>query len=279
MARIALLATDYDGTLAQGPVVEVAHFAAFRQRLRLLRQRDRTRWAIVTGRHAPLIPIIREVLLLHGLAPDFMVMEDACIYRRHGMRYWPYWLWNAGIGRRRRSQLLRHRERVRALAAEVAWQYPDATNLARERAIDFWFAFATEADARNVEQRLFAEFAGLPEFFVFRWECEVCLAPTAGTKGEAVARVARACGVAADHVLAIGDGQNDLSMLDGRVARHVACVANATPEVKDIVHRAGGLVAAGEGMVGVLEALDLHVGPRPDATGPAVSAPVPGLGE
>jgi hypothetical protein len=266
IASLGLLATDYDGTLIDQPEPSPAEMMAFRQRLRELRRLCGTRWAVVTGRHLPFIPELRSRLLLHGLLPDFLVMEDACIFQRRGMRYWPFWWWNFGIGRRRRAQLARQRKRVRTLVAEIRALYPDALDLSAGRALDFWFQFGSAADAREVEQRLLTTFADGGDFFVFRWEDEVCLAPTAGTKGEAVRRLATECGLEPEQILAIGDGQNDLSMLDGRAARHVACVANATPEVKRAVERAGGFVAREPALAGVLEAL-AHVGPGADAGG------------
>jgi len=55
-------------------------------------------------------------------------------------------------------------------------------------------------------------------------------------------------------VLAAGDHENDLSMLDGSVTPHVACPGNAYATVRDAVTRAGGYVATAHGPEGTLEA-------------------------
>lgn len=56
-------------------------------------------------------------------------------------------------------------------------------------------------------------------------------------------------------VIAIGDGDNDLGMLDQQYASHIACPSNATEMVKQQVHAQGGYQAKGEASLGVHEAL------------------------
>ena len=53
----------------------------------------------------------------------------------------------------------------------------------------------------------------------------------------------------------MGDGPNDLTMLDGHAAGLPACVGNALEHVKETVRRNRGYVAAGEDLAGVVEAL------------------------
>ena len=60
--------------------------------------------------------------------------------------------------------------------------------------------------------------------------------------------------ISPDHVLAVGDHGNDISMLDGTVTPHVACPGNAYGPTQDAVRRAGGYVAKAHGPVGSLEA-------------------------
>jgi len=60
-------------------------------------------------------------------------------------------------------------------------------------------------------------------------------------------------------VLAAGDHENDLSMLDGRVTPHVACPGNAYPSVREAVQRAGGYVASAHGPEGTLEAFGFYL--------------------
>lgn len=80
-------------------------------------------------------------------------------------------------------------------------------------------------------------------------------------KGVALRELGRMLGIGPEHILAIGDHHNDLSMLDGAHAQHAACPANAIPEVKSAVRAAGGFVAGAPCSLGVVEALR-HYFPR-----------------
>lgn len=228
-------------------------FSVFREQLGTLRRCWQTRWAVVTGRHVEMLPVLRTELFLRGLTPDFMVMEDARIYRRVGRHYLPFLFWNGAISWRRRRQLRRWKRRVQELVAETRVQFPDAQDLALDKVVDYWFRFATEDAACRTEAKLNANFATHPDFFVFRWGLEVCIVPSAGTKGEAVARLGHTLRIAAEQILTVGDGQNDIPMLDGSCAGQVGCVANAHPDVQAAVLRAGGWVATGEAIAGVNE--------------------------
>ena len=258
--RIALIGTDFDGTVFAGgdTMAAAEHYRAFRGQLQHLRGAFGTHWAVVTGRHVSAMPLLLNELLMHGLSPDFMVMEDARIYRRRGSRFRPFWWWNFSIWLRRRRQLARHRERVRATMASIQAEHPTAVSMGGNRMIDLWYEFDADGAAMAVERRLLDQFAGESDFFVFRWGREVCLAPTAGTKGEAVRRLASELGAHRREVFTVGDGQNDISMLDPVAAGLIACVANAQDEVRVAVERAKGFIASGQHIAGVVEALHFY---------------------
>jgi hydroxymethylpyrimidine pyrophosphatase-like HAD family hydrolase len=76
-------------------------------------------------------------------------------------------------------------------------------------------------------------------------------------KGAALAELARLVEIPRENIFAAGDHHNDISMLDGKFAAMPACPANAIPEVKEVVRKAGGYVAQREHGAGVHEAL-LH---------------------
>lgn len=63
-------------------------------------------------------------------------------------------------------------------------------------------------------------------------------------KGNALQAFADAVGLLPDHILAVGDHFNDMSMLDGRVARMTGCPANSIPAVQEAVRRANGFVSS-----------------------------------
>lgn len=69
-------------------------------------------------------------------------------------------------------------------------------------------------------------------------------------KGRVLADAAEALGVPHGRILAVGDQQNDLDMLDGRCAAFVGCPGDADAEVKSAVERAGGWIADAPGAAG-----------------------------
>jgi hydroxymethylpyrimidine pyrophosphatase-like HAD family hydrolase len=79
-------------------------------------------------------------------------------------------------------------------------------------------------------------------------------------KGASLGELCRQLGLGAENVFAAGDHFNDLSMLDAKFARHLACPANAIPQVKAAVASIGGCVAAlryGEGIAEALRRLEI----------------------
>jgi hydroxymethylpyrimidine pyrophosphatase-like HAD family hydrolase len=74
-------------------------------------------------------------------------------------------------------------------------------------------------------------------------------------KGSSLGELSRLLDIPRDHVFAAGDHHNDISMLDGRYAAMPACPANAIPEVKAAVAKAGGFIAEREHGAGVYDAL------------------------
>jgi hydroxymethylpyrimidine pyrophosphatase-like HAD family hydrolase len=79
-------------------------------------------------------------------------------------------------------------------------------------------------------------------------------------KGSALAEVARREEIPVERRLAVGDGHNDLQMLDPSVAGEFACPANAVREVKEAVSERGGRVATREHSAGVVEVLGMIFG-------------------
>jgi hydroxymethylpyrimidine pyrophosphatase-like HAD family hydrolase len=77
-------------------------------------------------------------------------------------------------------------------------------------------------------------------------------------KGSALAELSRLIDMPTSAILAVGDHQNDLSMLFGNVAAMVACPANAHESVKEAVRKAGGHVSMLEAGEGTAEAIHLY---------------------
>ena len=261
MIPVRLICTDFDGTLL-GETPRPQAMLELRELLRRLRRQCGTRWAVVTGRRLRDLEPALTGLTGFGLAPDFLVVEDALIYRRrpHG-RPTPFWWWNLGILRHRANLLHRNMREVVAWRDGLLARFPTARDRSRQ-VVDLWVEFADEDQAIHAEIQLrdWACTGSAHRFFVFRWGNELFLAPSAGTKGQAVTRLREHLRLHPAEVFAIGDGPNDLSMLDGRVAGQTACVGNALDQVKDTVRRSRGCVAEAEDILGVIEALRALVG-------------------
>ncbi len=79
------------------------------------------------------------------------------------------------------------------------------------------------------------------------------------SKSRLLKKAAKMLGVTPDHVIAVGDGINDLSMLDGSVTSLVGCPANASEEVKDTVSAAGGIIAQSREAEGTMEIIKTYL--------------------
>jgi hypothetical protein len=93
---------------------------------------------------------------------------------------------------------------------------------------------------------------------VFRFGNEVDVRSIPYTKGLSLMELARHLNIGPGHILAMGDGHNDISMFDPEVALHTGCPANSETEVIEAVHRAGGHVASKSSLEGVIEILDAY---------------------
>jgi len=79
------------------------------------------------------------------------------------------------------------------------------------------------------------------------------------SKGKVLQKCAELLGVPRRNIIAIGDGVNDISMLDGSVSGLVGCPANASKEVVAAVKTAGGIVADAESAAGTLQILKYYL--------------------
>jgi len=92
--------------------------------------------------------------------------------------------------------------------------------------------------------------------------------PYGASKGKAVMAVARDMAIAPEHIMALGDGENDLEMLQ-YVGWGVA-VANASPKLKQVAK----VIVADNDHDGVAEAVErFALPPEPKPEAPAEAAP------
>lgn len=272
---IRLIATDLDGTL-------IDHDETLEDYEQLCRAVANVRqfggkWCIITGRHLGAMQTILREFYYKRLVPDYLVVEDARIYTvRLPLRFWPHWYWNLRIDARRFLLNLKHRKILNQLATELQTVVTDGENRSRP-GIDIWLHCPDEAEAEKAEAFLGGRAADLPDYLLFRWGTEVCLAPAIGTKADALGRLSRKLGMHPSEIFAVGDGANDVPMLQSPLVGWAACVANASDSVRATIERRGGYVATQNGLKGVLEALEATVPPAP--VPPAQAPPIPAAAE
>jgi len=79
------------------------------------------------------------------------------------------------------------------------------------------------------------------------------------SKAAVLSDLAKRMGVENDKIIAIGDGLNDISMLNGSVTERVGCPANASAEVMESVIKTGGRIASRENADGTLEIIKYYL--------------------
>ncbi len=121
-----------------------------------------------------------------------------------------------------------------------------------------WFSlvYDTLEQAKEVERLLGQLAVAHPELTVNRNFVFVGFIPANGTKGKAVRFLAEVLNIPTKRVMTIGDSVNDLDMLNGEHGFFPVAVANAEPEIKNVVLRAGGIVTTQPASDGVAEAIE-----------------------
>jgi hypothetical protein len=79
------------------------------------------------------------------------------------------------------------------------------------------------------------------------------------TKGLALSELATNIRVAPENILAIGNGHNDISMMDANVAAMTGCPSNSENEVMEVVHGQKGHIAQKAALEGVMEIINAHI--------------------
>jgi len=251
---IKLIATDLDGTLVGGGD-EFPLLTEFGQRLGVFRERFGTEWAVCTGRSMHSVEDVLGPMRTLGIEPDYVIIHHAYIYWRGRRHYWPHVFWNLAIRFQVWSSSLYLRgainewhHLVRNMTKGVKTVYHRRNRLC--------LRFRTEEQADAAAELLRRKASVFKHLRVFHYLMEVDVRMVPFTKGMSVAELADRIGVRHSEILAIGNGHNDISMLDGSAAAATGCPANAEADVIETVHKSGGHVANGHGLAGVIEIMD-----------------------
>lgn len=256
MSGIRLIVTDLDGTLISNPS-EFPLYADFRKKMNELRKEEGVTWAICTGRALSSFRSFFSPMRLMEIAPDFVIIRHAYIYSVGKTIYVPHVFWNLHI-----FYLIWNSESyIRETLSE--WDdmmrcFPSGMTSVFRGKRRLWMRFDSEDAAAKVEDTLKQRAANLRFLQIFRRKLEVDVRAIPFTKGLAVSELAQHLGIDSANILTIGDGHNDISMLDPKVAGMTGCPANARAEVMQTVHDARGHIARKEGLHGLIEILDAH---------------------
>ncbi len=257
MAEIRLLATDLDGTLI-GSVNELPLYQAFRDKVNELRRRHNTLWVVCTGRSLRSFEFFFTPMRMMDIMPDYVIIKHAYIYGLSKFGYLPHLIWNM-----RTWHLLHTSERSISKVIldlyDMTAQYAMGVHTVQRKKDRLRLRFTSEETAVAVAGMLKEKAKPYKYLQVFAYGQEVDVRAVPFTKGLALSELAHHLGIPSDYVLAIGNGHNDTSMLDGTAAKLTGCPSNSEVEVMEVVHNSGGHIAASGALTGVMEILDAHM--------------------
>jgi HAD superfamily hydrolase (TIGR01484 family) len=248
---IKLLSTDFDGTL-------VDHFApvqvapAFYEMIRTLRK-EGVRWAINTGRGLQhILEGLREFRF--EVEPDYVLTNERELFHRpEGGDWQDYGDWNRRCMEAHEALFLRSGPLLRRISEYLERETNANPIYENDRMVGIYAS--TEAEMDKICLFLDAAAAAVPQFHYQRNTIYLRFCHAEYSKGAALAELCRLLNITPEETFAAGDHFNDLSMLDGKVARWVAAPSNAVEPVKALVRRAGGIVADEPCSFGVVTAV------------------------
>jgi HAD superfamily hydrolase (TIGR01484 family) len=256
LQSVRLLVTDADGTLI-GHRPEFESYRAFKLKMDDLRSLHGLVWVVCTGRGLRSFSRVFLPMRVFGVVPDFVIARHAYIYEKTRVSYKPHWLWNLEVLALQFKNWWQVRRAIPQLRRAVISRNPFVRILFRNHdRICFRFdddgaaAFGAEIIREEVKPYRFLQ--------VFHHLREIDVRTVPFTKGLAVAELARHLDITPDRIMVIGDGHNDISMMELHPHCKTACPANAAPEVVETVRRMKGHIAENRSLAGVLEVLDAY---------------------
>lgn len=252
--NIKLIATDLDGTLI-GSANEFPLYSLFRDRVNELRRHNNAVWVACTGRSLHSFWDFFSSMRTMGLMPDFVVIRHAFIYGLTRFGYLPHIFWNLHIHYQQWSTQFYVRHAIDEWHRMITGGTLGVKTLRREKN-RLCLQFNSEESAVVAADMLRERVKPYRHLKVFKYYHEVDVKAVPFTKGLALRELSEHLGLKPQNVLAIGNGHNDISMLERGVARYTGCPSNSEAEVIETVHESGGHVAAGRTLSGVMEILE-----------------------
>jgi len=250
---IRLLSTDFDGTLAGGVWGEKCAPTLAVELSRVVR--CGALWAVNTGRSLESVLDGLEVLGA-PVKPHYILTSERHLYRPDHRGGWDdYGEWNS-LCREHHDLLFASAGDYFDKIRELTLKNPGVTLLENSEGVPEGLMATSEELLDFLTQEL-EGLSGQPDAFHYqRSNIYLRFCHRNYDKGSTLAELSRLLDMPTADILAVGDHQNDIAMLYGKVAEMVACPANAHASVKQTVHRAGGFVStleAGEGTADAIE--------------------------
>ena len=203
---------------------------------------------------------ILESCRKHGLKnlPVALLCGESFVFERSGDAYVGLEPWNSyaeKVQKRFHQQL---QDKIRPQLG--VWQkYVKPENMFMQEMSTYFMVEEGSAAYEELGRRYAAVVEELGEGIFMKNGCWLFAQPDGVNKGVVLEQYLKKTGLKPAEVLAIGDHENDLSMLDGRTAGRTGCPGNAVEKVKELVGRTGGYVSETEGPLGTLDVINCYL--------------------
>ena len=257
---IRLVCLDFDGTIMVYDDPKPCFHPDVIEWLNAL-QMGGIQWCSNSGRDLPDQLGVLQESQHRGLEhmPLGLLCAESMAYVRQDGDYRPLEPWNTTAHHHLLRLHARVRERLRPYMDWIEQRFrPKGVYVG-----DHYTAFQVE-EAKDHPRQLFRELeallVGVPELMLTRNGPWVAVLQERLGKGNVLREFARVMEYRPHEILAVGDQFNDLNMLDGMAALHVACPGDAVAEVAELVRSRNGLVAQRGGPSGTVEILHHYLG-------------------
>jgi len=254
-----ILCFDFDGTLVYPQSDPVFH-PGLGQMIQLLCSQGAA-WVINTGRS---LSQTVEGLSQHGIymQPDFIIARECDIYKPGFFSAWKdYGPWNRKAMRAQERFIVDHKASLQAIREMVESQ--TSASFLNGDSGELGVVATSDAEMDAICAYIDTHTQQFPDIGYHRNSIYLRFSHSGYSKGTALSELARLLGLTSAECFAAGDNFNDLSMLDQRHARMIACPSNAVDPVKQVVHSRGGFVAGRTASEGMMEALTHYFGGAP----------------
>lgn len=248
-----LLSFDFDGTLHEpeaGYPLDPRFFDVIQQ----LREKYGALWAVNTGRSLfQTVQGINEAKF--PFLPDCLIAREREIYKPSPLGRWvDMGRWNTDCAKAH-AKLFRKSRRVLKKLRKYVETETSARWIEQEDEPAGVIA-TTEEEMERISNMADELCAKTPMLSHERNTIYMRFSHAEYNKGSALKALAESMDLQPESTFAIGDGHNDLTKLNRDIAHHIACPANAHPEVQRCLLDQGGYLAKACYSHGVLEALE-----------------------